>query len=244
MVESAEDYIQVQPDSTGKKLRAVKSNIGGHDVYNEGVIVVDATDPTRILVVDAAGKIGVSSLPSLPAGTNTIGKLAANSGVDIGDVDVTSVIPGTAATNLGKAEDALHSSGDVGVMLLGVRNDTPSILSNVDLDYTPIAVDEYGRVKTSSYPATTPAVYNVTMTNADTEYSQALPSGCRKFTVHCRDGTEFRLAFVTGKVATPTAPYLTVPENACYWEDNVKSSGTIYVACDTAGKVVEIVAWS
>ena len=32
---------------------------------------------------------------SLPAGTNAIGKLAANSGVDIGDVDVTSISAGT-----------------------------------------------------------------------------------------------------------------------------------------------------
>jgi hypothetical protein len=32
---------------------------------------------------------------ALPAGTNAIGKLAANSGVDIGDVDVTSISPGT-----------------------------------------------------------------------------------------------------------------------------------------------------
>jgi len=37
------------------------------------------------------GDVDVTSLPSLPAGTNGIGKLTANSGVDIGDVDVTSV---------------------------------------------------------------------------------------------------------------------------------------------------------
>jgi len=37
------------------------------------------------------GAVDVLSLPALPAGTNAIGKLAANSGVDIGDVDVTSL---------------------------------------------------------------------------------------------------------------------------------------------------------
>jgi hypothetical protein len=36
---------------------------------------------------------------ALPAGTNTIGKLAANSGVDIGDVDVTSVAAPTTVRN-------------------------------------------------------------------------------------------------------------------------------------------------
>lgn len=37
------------------------------------------------------GNVDVASLPSLPTGSNAIGKLAANSGVDIGDVDVLSL---------------------------------------------------------------------------------------------------------------------------------------------------------
>lgn len=90
---------------------------------------------------------------ALPAGTNAIGKLAANSGIDIGDVDVTSVIPGTAATNLGKAEDAAHSSGDTGIMALGVRNDALSALSGSDGDYTPIALESTGRVMVDLAPS-------------------------------------------------------------------------------------------
>ena len=43
------------------------------------------------------GDVDVLTLPSLPAGTNGIGKLTANSGVDIGDVDVTSISAGTNA---------------------------------------------------------------------------------------------------------------------------------------------------
>ena len=35
----------------------------------------------------------VDVVASLPAGSAAIGKLAANSGVDIGDVDVTSIVP-------------------------------------------------------------------------------------------------------------------------------------------------------
>lgn len=41
------------------------------------------------------GDVDVLSLPALPAGTNAIGKLSANSGVDIGDVDVTSSVSST-----------------------------------------------------------------------------------------------------------------------------------------------------
>lgn len=52
------------------------------------------------------------------------------------------------ANGLLKAEDAAHASGDAGVMPLAVRNDTPTSLAGTDGDYTPIAVDEYGQVKT------------------------------------------------------------------------------------------------
>lgn len=38
----------------------------------------------------------------------------------------TSIVPGTGATNLGKAEDGLAGSGDVGIASLLVREDTPS----------------------------------------------------------------------------------------------------------------------
>ena len=81
---------------------------------------------------------------SLPAGSAAIGKLAANSGVDIGDVDVTSVVPGTGATNLGKEEDAAHSSGDTGVMALAVRNDVLEALGGSDGDYASLQVTKTG----------------------------------------------------------------------------------------------------
>jgi len=93
-------------------------------------------------------------------------------------------------------------------------------------------------------PATTPTIYNVTMTLADTEYSQALPSQTKKVTIHTRDGTAFRLAYETGKVAAPTEPYFTVPANASKSEDNLTTSVTIYFACAAGGKVIEIEAWT
>jgi len=93
--------------------------------------------------------------------------------------------------------------------------------------------------------APTPTIYNVTMTDADTEYSQALPTNCKKFTIQTRDGTSFRIAFTTGKVAGPTAPYFTVPEYSTYNEDNLDlSDKTIYFACGSAGKIIELLAWS
>jgi hypothetical protein len=84
---------------------------------------------------------------ALPAGTNAIGKLSANGGVTIGDVNVISQIPGTGATNLGKAEDAAHTSGDVGIMALAVRNDAGGALAGTTGDYIPLTTDSSGALR-------------------------------------------------------------------------------------------------
>lgn len=62
------------------------------------------------------------------------------------DVDVTRVIPGVAGDNLGKAEDAGHSTGHTGVMALAVRNDAITALATTDLDYIPFSTDSVGRL--------------------------------------------------------------------------------------------------
>jgi hypothetical protein len=91
----------------------------------------------------------------------------------------------------------------------------------------------------------TPTLYNVTMTNADTEYHQDLPDKTKRFSIKTRDGTAFRVAFGTGFVATPTPPYETVPANWHYWEDLLYVTGlTLYFGCGSAGKIVEITVWT
>jgi len=52
----------------------------------------------------------------------------------------TSIVPGTGATHLGKAEDDAHTSGDVGVMALAKRGDVPAATSGADGDYEPLQV--------------------------------------------------------------------------------------------------------
>ena len=115
--------------------------------YGDDGAATDVSDTNPLPVDDAGGSLTVDVGTALPAGTNAIGKLAPNSGVDIGDVDVTSVVPGTGATNLGKAEDAGHTTGDVGVMPLAVRNDTVGSLVNANLDYAPLQVNANGRLR-------------------------------------------------------------------------------------------------
>lgn len=88
-------------------------------------------------------------------------------------------------------------------------------------------------------------IYNVTMTLANTEYSQVLPANTKKFMIHTRDGTEFRLAFETGRVAVPTEPYFTVPDFEAYWEDLINPAAlTLYFGCADTLKVIEIICWS
>lgn len=74
--------------------------------------------------VDAANVLRVTLATdiALPTGTNAIGKLSANSGVDIGDVDVTSI---SAGSNL---------IGDIGIQ--GRTTGGLSIFRSIDLDET------------------------------------------------------------------------------------------------------------
>lgn len=95
-----------------------------------------------------------------------------------------------------------------------------------------------------------PTIYNVTMTVADTEYSHQLAYSVKKFLIHTRDESEFRLAFVSGYVATPVEPYLTVKSGSRYYEENVflrvqtaDWDGTLYFASSSAAKVIEVVEW-
>ena len=91
----------------------------------------------------------------------------------------------------------------------------------------------------------TPVKYIGTMTNLNTEYSQALPATTRGFSIHTRDGTAFRFAYVTGKVATPTDPYESVPQGAEKTVTGIRPLAlTLYFACASAGKIVELEAWS
>lgn len=109
-------------------LPAGDNNIGNVDVVSLPALAAGTNN---------IGDVDVLTLPALPAGTN-----------NIGDVDVLSIVPGTGATNLGKAEDAAHASGDVGVMALAVRQNSQSDLG-ADGDYVPLTVDDSGGVRVS-----------------------------------------------------------------------------------------------
>lgn len=137
-------------DISSVKYQRVKITLGADGVNDGDVASGNAMPVSNAGLTELAAAIDTEVqcdiVGPLPAGTNAIGKLAANSGVDIGDVDVTSVTPGTTAAALGKAEDAAHASGDVGVFVLGVRRDSATSGADTDGDYAALGLDSSGRL--------------------------------------------------------------------------------------------------
>lgn len=94
LVGATNDYANLQVDANGYLKVEIFDGGGSHTVDNAGTFAVQ-----------------VSS--ALPAGTNAIGKLAANSGVDIGDVDVLTLPNVTLAAGTNTNEvvgDVAHDS--------------------------------------------------------------------------------------------------------------------------------------
>ena len=102
-------------DSTG--VVSVDDNGGALTV--DGTVAATQSGTWNIGTVTTVTAVTAIS-NALPAGTNAIGKLAANSGVDIGDVDVTSIAAGT------------NSIGNVG--LVGRTTGGMTIFRSLDID--------------------------------------------------------------------------------------------------------------
>ena len=142
------DYTYMRVNSTGALWTEEVNSAEINTSLNNIEAAVDGSE----MQVDIVG--------SLPAGTNAIGKLAANDGVDIGDVDVTDIVPGTGATNLGKAVDAVAGASDTGIALLAVRDDATGTLTPVDGDYVQLRTNANGALHVNIDSVTTQASSN------------------------------------------------------------------------------------
>jgi hypothetical protein len=111
---------------------------------------------------------------SLPPGSN-----------NLGFVTVNGIEAGTSATSLGKAEDAAHSSGDTGVMMLGVRDDTLSVFSGAENDYEPFHMTSTGRLYVQSLNEANSGVDigDVTINNASGASAVNIQDGGNSLTV-------------------------------------------------------------
>jgi len=218
---------QAQLDADGLLVNLGANN----DVTVTGTVDLGATDnavlddiAAKLGTIDAdtsalAGAVGgtelqVDVVAALPAGTNAIGKLAANSGVDIGDVDVTSVVPGTGATALGKAVDDAAGATDTGIAMLAVRADTPATLTPVDGDYVLLRVGAKGHLWTrqeNMWDSATAIQVSSSIT-AGTPVTLHTPASGKKFRVIAmalmQSGANVRILL---KYGGSSSTFLTVP---------------------------------
>lgn len=121
-----------------------------------GLLRVDGSGVTQPVSLSSTTITGTVAATQSGTWTNTVTQTTAANlnatviGTGTFSVQTTADVPGTGATNLGKAEDAPHSSGDTGVFILSVRNDGASTsLTNNNGDYSPIATDVKGRASIS-----------------------------------------------------------------------------------------------
>jgi hypothetical protein len=87
-------------------------------------------------------------------------------------------------------------------------------------------------------------VYNVTCTNANTQYSQALPVGTTKILLRARGNGVLKVTYTTGETASK---YFSVKQGEVYSDDQVfleSGASTVYFETPTAGEVVELLAWT
>lgn len=137
------------------------------DVGAEGKVQVtkigfaaDGISPTLVSAVNPLPVTGITlGSVSLTTSSAVIGKLALNSGVDIGDVDVTSIIPGFGATNLGKRVGDATGGSDIGVLALAIRTDSvASDIAQANGSNTGLRVNQKGQLHVTS---TASVQYNI-----------------------------------------------------------------------------------
>ena len=125
----------------------VTDGAGALNTIVDSGTITTITNP--VTITDGSGALNVIvDSSALPTGAST----SANQTTIIGHVDGLEGLIGTTNTNTGtvagaiKAEDAAHSSGDAGIMMMGVRKDTAAALAGTDGDYQPPIFDASGRL--------------------------------------------------------------------------------------------------
>ena len=197
----------------------------GGGVQATALRVTVASDSTGVLSVDDGGsslsvdnpvltnlgaaisgsEVQVDVVAALPAGTNAIGKLAANSGVDIGDVDILSIAAG--ANLIGDVSLQPRTTGgltifsdvDLDEAAIAVKASAGQIyhIHAINLDATPLYLQLFNVAQGSvTVGTTTPtAVYGIP--------SQGDANGAG-FTIAIPQGLAFATAITAAVTTTPT----------------------------------------
>lgn len=121
------------------------SNYNVIDAYGSIITIQSSTFGTAERQIVGASIIGsfpisISGTPSISGAVQIIGSVAT--------VELVPSIVGT------YAEDSVHATGDKGLAVWGVRNDTLSSITSADGDYSPFAVGQSGEVVMANAPLT------------------------------------------------------------------------------------------
>jgi hypothetical protein len=135
--------VTIASDSTGQVALAAGSATIGSLAANQSVNVAQINGVTPLMGNGASG----TGAARVTIANDSTGILAS-----IGSI-TSSIVPGTGATNLGKAIDSAVGATDTGVGALVKRVDTPATLTPANGDWVPQQVDSTGRTWTNPFPS-------------------------------------------------------------------------------------------
>lgn len=167
----------------------ISQNVSGSVVATQGTnpwIITGSVQASLSPVANqsVSGTVGASIIGTVPVtqGGTWIASVFGNMSV-IGTVPVTQ--SGTVITSIvgAYAEDSAHTTGDIGVLTFGVRNDTVSSFTSANLDYGPIATDSAGRNLVKPFAAEESRIegYNSVVSGSVTTIIAAAGAGLRNY---------------------------------------------------------------
>lgn len=140
-------HIALLPEDSGIRLNFGAAASATTFLIPAGGIVLNAeTTAFDAIYLYAASTTACCVLLGGPSLRVFVGSSFSTGDIPLGAVEIKDQ---TAATRLGVyAEDAAHSSGDTGLMTLGVRTDTRASLAGATADYAPAQLTANGDVRT------------------------------------------------------------------------------------------------
>lgn len=145
MVDADGDYAPLQVDALGRLRVNADINVNNDFVYAEDSAASSGNQGASVLLV----RQDVLATDTSTNGDYGFFKSNANGELYVFDTTTHTTLSSilTDLNNLSHAEDAAHVSGDIGVLPLAVRNDTPGSLVNANGDYAPLQVDSTGNLR-------------------------------------------------------------------------------------------------
>lgn len=172
-----------------------------------------------------SGSAAVVIHPSAQFVSLPVASQAITGAVTLTSTTLTSVVPGVAATSLGKAEDAVHASGDTGVQILAVRNDNAATtLTSASGDYSPVSTDAVGTQFTRHSPANTASITQVAPTTTSTTL-KAANAGRRTLIIYNASTSDMYISY--GGTASITAYTVYLPSLATVTINGSEYAGAV-----------------